>query len=276
MTETYTVTIEPLDREVECAEDQPILDACLRAGVWLPHACTHGTCGTCKLQVLDGDVEHNDSSDFALMEFERNEGKALICVATPTSDVTLEADVEIEEGVTYHPVNDYRGTLVELTDIARETRRLIIELDAPMAFNPGQYVTLEVPGQGVTRTYSMANPPSEPNRIELQIRRTPGGLGTDGWIFKDLAVGDEINISGPYGRFFLREARAGAGHPDRRRHRAGPAQVDHPARPGAGHRAAALPLPGRPRPGRPLRRGVLPRSGGAVPGPVHLPPVPLP
>ena len=26
MTETYTVTIEPLDREVECAEDQPILE----------------------------------------------------------------------------------------------------------------------------------------------------------------------------------------------------------------------------------------------------------
>jgi phenol/toluene 2-monooxygenase (NADH) P5/A5 len=207
VTETYTVTIEPLDREVECAEDQPILDACLRAGVWLPHACTHGTCGTCKLQVLDGDVEHNDASDFALMEFERNEGKTLVCVATPTSDVTLEADVEIEHGVSYHPVSDYRGTVVLLEDIARETRRLVIDLDAPMSFNPGQYVTLTVPGHGVTRTYSMANPPSEPNRIELQIRRTPGGLGTDGWIFKSLAVGDEIEISGPYGRFFLREAR---------------------------------------------------------------------
>jgi|SRR5690349_13030148 phenol hydroxylase P5 protein len=207
MTDTYTVTIEPLDREVECAEDQPILDACLRAGVWLPHACTHGTCGTCKLQVLDGDIEHNDASDFALMEFERNEGKALVCVATPTSDVTIEADVEIEEGVTFHPVDDYVGTVVALDDIARETRRLVIDLDKDMPFNAGQYVMLEVPGQGVTRTYSMANPPSEPNRIELQIRRTPGGLGTDGWIFKSLAVGDRIAISGPYGRFFLRETR---------------------------------------------------------------------
>lgn len=207
MTETYTITIDPLDREVECAEDQPILDACLRAGVWLPHACTHGTCGTCKLQVLEGDVEHNDASDFALMEFERNEGKALVCVATPGSDVTIEADVEIEEGVVFHPVEDYVGTVVALEDIARETRRLVIDLDRDMAFNPGQYVTLEVPGRGVTRTYSMANPPSEPNRIELQVRRTPGGLGTDGWIFKTLAVGDEVTISGPYGRFFLRETR---------------------------------------------------------------------
>jgi phenol hydroxylase P5 protein len=201
------ITVEPLERQVECRPDQAILDACLRAGVWLPHACTHGTCGTCKVQVLDGDIEHNDASDFALMEFERTEGKTLICVATPSSDVTIEADVEVEEGVTYHTVRDYVGKLVKIEDIARDTRRLVIDLDKEMAFNPGQYVTVEVPGTDVTRTYSMANPPSEPGRIELQTRRTPGGLATDGWIFKSLAEGDGVKLSGPFGRFFLREAR---------------------------------------------------------------------
>ena len=208
MSETFTISIDPLDREVECRSDQAILDACLRSGVWLPHACTHGTCGTCKVQVLEGDVEHNDASDFALMEFERTEGKTLVCVATPSSDVTIEADVEIEKGVTYHPVEDYAGTLVSIDDIARETRRLVLDLDHPIAFNPGQYVTIDVPGADVTRTYSMANPPGEPSRIELQVRRTPGGLATDGWIFGKLAAGDAITLSGPYGRFFLREARS--------------------------------------------------------------------
>lgn len=207
MSETFTITVEPLDREVECAEDQAILDACLRAGVWLPHACTHGTCGTCKVQIIDGDVEHNDASDFALMEFERTEGKMLVCVATPSSDVTLEADVETEDGVVYHPVDDYVGTVASVEDVARGTRRIIIDLDRPMPFNPGQYVTVDVPDSDQTRTYSMANPPSEPGRIELQIRRTPGGLATDGWIFTTLAAGDSIRLSGPYGRFFLREAR---------------------------------------------------------------------
>ena len=207
MSETYTITIEPLEREVECGADQAILDACLRAGVWLPHACTHGTCGTCKVQVLEGEVEHNDASDFALMEFERNEGKTLVCVASPTSDVVIEADVDVEDGVVYHSVNDYRGTLVTLEDIARDTRRLVLELDAEMAFNPGQYVTIEVPGKDATRTYSMASPPSEASRIELQIRRTPGGLCTDGWIFSTLQEGDILTLSGPYGRFFLRERR---------------------------------------------------------------------
>lgn len=208
MSESYTITVEPLEHEVECRSDQAILDACLRAGVWLPHACTHGTCGTCKVQVLEGDVEHNDSSDFALMEFERNEGKTLICVATPTSDVVIEADVDVEEGVTYHPVKDFTGTVASVEDVARETRRLYLDLDDEIRFNPGQYVTVDVSGSDQTRTYSMANPPAEPSGIELQVRRTPGGLATDGWIFKTLQAGERIHLSGPYGRFFLREARS--------------------------------------------------------------------
>jgi phenol hydroxylase P5 protein len=206
MTETFTITVEPLERDVPCRADQNILDACLRAGVWLPHACTHGTCATCKVQVLEGEVEHNDASSFALMDFERNEGKTLVCTATPVSDVTIEADVDVEEGVEFHPINDYTATLVALEDVARGTRRLLLELDGEMTFNAGQYVQVAIPGKDVSRSWSMANPPKQANRVELQIRNTPGGLATEGWVFKDLAVGDKVTITGPYGRFFVREA----------------------------------------------------------------------
>lgn len=206
MTETFTITVEPLEREVQCRADQNILDACLRSGVWLPHACTHGTCATCKVQVLEGEVEHNDASAFALMDFERNEGKTLVCTATPTSDVIIEADVDVEEGVEFHPINDYRATVVGLEDVARGTRRLTLELDGPMTFNAGQYVQVAIPGKEVNRSWSMANPPKQAGQVELQIRNTPGGLATEGWVFKDLAVGDTVTITGPYGRFFIREA----------------------------------------------------------------------
>lgn len=208
MTETFTMTVEPLERQVQCRADQNILDACLREGIWLPHACTHGTCGTCKVQVLEGEVEHNDSSSFALMDYERTEGKALICVATPNSDVTFEADVALEEGVEFHPIRDYTGTVAAIEDCARGTRRLLIDLDGEMVFNPGQYVQVAIPGKDVNRSWSMANPPGQASRVELQIRNTPGGLATEGWVFKDLAVGDVVHLVGPYGRFFLREARS--------------------------------------------------------------------
>jgi phenol hydroxylase P5 protein len=173
--------------------------------VWLPHACTHGTCGTCKAEVVDGEVDHGEASAFALMDFERDEGKALLCTARPRGDVTVEADVEAEDGVVFHPVEDFVGTVERLEPIARDTRRLVLRLDRPIAFNPGQYVRLEVPGTTETRSYSMANPPREPDLLELQIKRAAGGVATDGWIFSTLAEGDEIRLSGPYGRFFLRD-----------------------------------------------------------------------
>ena len=76
---SYTLTIEPLGQTVEVEEGQNVLDACLRAGIWLPHACCHGLCATCKVNVVDGEVEHGDASPFALMDFEREEGKTLAC-----------------------------------------------------------------------------------------------------------------------------------------------------------------------------------------------------
>jgi phenol hydroxylase P5 protein len=209
MTADYTVIVEPLGRAVTCREDQSVLDACLRAGVWLPHSCTHGTCGTRKAEVLDGDVDHGDASPYALMDFERDEGKLLPCVARPRGDVVIEADIDVDDSVPVHPVRDHTGVVVALDDIAEDIRRLRVELDRDLAFNAGQYVSLGVPGHpGVTRTYSMANPPSEARVLEFHVRRTPGGLATDGWIFRTLVVGDQLSLSGPYGRFVLRADRA--------------------------------------------------------------------
>lgn len=65
---SYTVSIEPLGVDISCRDDQAVLDACLREGIWLPHACTHGTCGTCKAEVLDGEVDFGDASPYALLE----------------------------------------------------------------------------------------------------------------------------------------------------------------------------------------------------------------
>ena len=38
--DTHMITVEPLGPVVVCREGQATLDACLRAGVWLTHACT--------------------------------------------------------------------------------------------------------------------------------------------------------------------------------------------------------------------------------------------
>ncbi|WP_338539082.1 2Fe-2S iron-sulfur cluster-binding protein [Janibacter terrae] len=204
----YTITVEPVGREVQCDEDQTILDACLRAGVWLPHSCTHGTCATCKVDKLDGEVDLGEASSFALMDFERDEGKLLTCCAKPREDVTIEADLDVDEDIEVHPVEDYTGTVVVLEDIAEATKRLVVELDREIGFNAGQYMKFSVPagdgGEEVDRTWSIGSPPGETTRLEFHIRNVPGGRGTDGWVFATLAEGDQVRLSGPYGRFVLK------------------------------------------------------------------------
>ncbi len=204
--QTYTVTVEPLGAEIACRADQTVLDACLREGIWLPHACTHGTCGTCKAQVLDGELDLGDASPYALLDTERDEGAALICVAKPKGDVTIEGEVDAEEGVDVHPVWDYSGVVDALDDVAPNVRRLLIRLSEPLSFNPGQYLQLNLPG-GANRPYSIASPPGEGDLVELHIKRTINGAATDGWIFSDLAVGHDVSLSGPYGRFSFRPIR---------------------------------------------------------------------
>lgn len=219
---SYTVTVEPLGARVTCRAGQAVLDACLREGIWLPHACTHGTCGTCKALVTDGEVDHGNASPFALLDGERAEGRALICVATPRGDVTIESEIDVDEDVDVHPVRDYTGTVRVVADPASGVRRLVIELDRPLAFNPGQYVQLSIPsgesgapgearGTGEPRAYSIASAPSAAQgthpAIELHVRRLPGGVATEGWIFAGLAPGDAVSLSGPYGQFSFRTAR---------------------------------------------------------------------
>ena len=59
---SYELTIEPLGQTIEVEDGQSILDAALRAGIYLPHACCHGLCATCKVQVIDGEVDHGEAS----------------------------------------------------------------------------------------------------------------------------------------------------------------------------------------------------------------------
>lgn len=200
---SYQLTIEPTGETVEVAEGQTLLDACLRAGIWLPHACCHGLCATCKITVVDGMVEHNDASPFALMDFERDEGKTLACCATLEADTVIEADIDEEPDARMIPVRDFQGSVSRIETLTPTIKAIFIGLDAPIDFQAGQYVNLNIPELGLVRPFSLANAPSADGTIELHVRRVPGGAGT-AYLHERLSVGDRITLSGPYGRFFVR------------------------------------------------------------------------
>ena len=205
---SYQVTIEPTGEQIEVEEGQTILQAALRQGVWLPFACGHGTCATCKVQVLEGEADLGAASSFALMDMERDEGKVLACCAIPQSDMVIEADIDADPDFLGHPVEDYRAVVSALVDLSPTIKGVHLKLDRPMAFQAGQYINLQLPGIEGTRAFSLANPPSRADEVELHIRRVDGGLAT-GKIHDDLKVGDRVDLSGPYGQFFVRTSQSG-------------------------------------------------------------------
>ncbi|WP_028471145.1 NADH:ubiquinone reductase (Na(+)-transporting) subunit F [Neptunomonas japonica] len=202
---TYEVTVEPTGDVIEVEEGQTILDAALRQGVWLPFACGHGTCATCKVVVLEGDSDLGNASPFALMDVEREEGKILACCAMPESDMVIEADIDVDPDFQGNPVYDMIGTVTDIRDLSPTIKGIHFKLDRAMEFQAGQYINLRIPGVEGSRAFSIANKPSENNVLELHVRHVQGGAGTT-WLHEVLELGDTLDISGPYGQFFVRKS----------------------------------------------------------------------
>ncbi len=202
------LTIEPLGATIEVEEGQTILDAALRQGIYIPHACGHGLCGTCKVQVLDGNVDHGVSNPFALMDFERDEGKTLACCATLESDVTVEADIDDEPDARIIPVEDFDTVVSRIETLTPTIKGIWLKLDRAIDFQAGQYVQIIMPGVEGGRPFSIANAPEEIARtgeLEINVRIVEGGAGT-AYLHNQLKVGDKLRVSGPYGRFFVRSS----------------------------------------------------------------------
>jgi phenol/toluene 2-monooxygenase (NADH) P5/A5 len=204
---SYELTIEPLGQTIEIEEGQTILDAALRAGIYLPHACCHGLCATCKVQVVDGEIEHGGASSFALMDFERDEQKTLACCATAQSDLVIEAEIEEDPDAENLPVRDFAGTVTRIETLTPTIKGVWIKLDDPdgMRFQAGQYINLQLPDGIGSRAFSVASAPSDAGEIELNIRIVPGGQGTR-YVHETMRVGDRAKIAGPYGRFFVKKS----------------------------------------------------------------------
>jgi len=210
MAETHTVRLEPVGIEFEVNEDETVLHGAFRQGLMLMHGCKEGQCAACKSFLLDGEVDLDRYSTFALPDFEEAEGWTLLCRAHALSDLEVELinyDEEIlRSGV---PLRTLPAVVEAVEPLTHDIRRLVLRLadDAELAFHPGQYVDIRIPGtDDEHRSFSMANLPSDRGRLEFMIKLYPdgrfSGLLEDG----SISPGDELDVTGPYGVFTLRES----------------------------------------------------------------------
>jgi propane monooxygenase reductase subunit len=209
MADKHRVRFEPVGIEIDVDEDQTILRAAAEQGIMLMHGCKEGQCASCKSFILDGeDVEHDRYSTFALPDYEKEEGFTLLCRAHAYEDLTIELlnyDEEmIRSGL---PIQQAVVEVVSNDNVTHDMRHLVVRLVEPagLKFFPGQYVDFAVPGHEDTRSFSMANTSTVDGQLEFVIKIYPDGLFSR-FLDTQVAVGDRLDVTGPFGVFTLRDA----------------------------------------------------------------------
>lgn len=208
--------------------------------IFIPSACGGmGSCGVCKVHVLDGGGSVLPTEEGWLSRGEIREHCRLSCQVKVKQDMKIEVEPEV------FSVRKWRCKTRSNQNVATFIKELILELPPgeEVPFRAGGYIQIECPphtvhykdfviekeyrgdwdkfdmwrfvskvDEDVTRAYSMANYPEEKGIIMLNVRIAsppprqpdvpPGKMSS--YIF-GLKPGDEVTISGPYGEFFARE-----------------------------------------------------------------------
>ncbi len=207
----HVVRFEPVGIDIEVDEEQTVLRAASEQGLMLMHGCKEGQCAACKSFVLDGeDIELDRYSTFALPDFEKDEGYTLLCRAHVYEDVRIELLNYDEDMIrSGHPIQQVVTEVVSIESVTHDMRHLTLRLVEPadLAFFPGQYVDVAVPGSEHTRSFSMANTSTKEGQLEFVIKVYPGGLFSE-YLDGTLVAGDRLDVVGPFGVFTLRDGRS--------------------------------------------------------------------
>jgi naphthalene 1,2-dioxygenase ferredoxin reductase component len=83
------ITVEGHEQAVPVQPGDTLLAALLRAGLPFPFSCQTGNCGTCKCQLLSGEVEMLEYSSHTLSTAERTRGVVLACRTLPRGDALV-------------------------------------------------------------------------------------------------------------------------------------------------------------------------------------------
>jgi Na+-transporting NADH:ubiquinone oxidoreductase subunit F len=238
---TVTITINGGgDHDLSTSPGSTLLNVLTQGDIFVPSACGgQGTCGVCKVKVMDGDGSLLPTEVGHINRGEASEGWRLSCQVKVKQDTAIEVPAEIFD------VRRWRCTVRSNRNVATFIKELILELPPgeSVPFRAGGYIQIECPPHQVrfadfdideiyrgdwdhfdlwrfastvtqpeSRAYSMANYPEETGIIMLNVRIAtppPGTVDVPPGIMSSymfgLKPGDEVDITGPFGDFFARD-----------------------------------------------------------------------
>ena len=192
-----------VSRFIEATGQETVADAAYRQGINIPLDCRDGACGTCKCKAESGRYDLGDNFiEDALSEDEIAEGYVLTCQMRAESDCVIRIPTSSQLCKTEQA--SFEAAISDVRQLSVSTIALSIKGEAlsRLAFLPGQYVNLKVPGSEQSRAYSFSSLQKD-GEVSFLIRNVPGGLMSS--FLTNLAkAGDSLSLAGPLGSFYLR------------------------------------------------------------------------
>jgi NAD(P)H-flavin reductase/ferredoxin len=199
---SFQISVQDTPNAFPCEPNESVLDATQRAGYEVPFSCRKGVCGTCKGRLVSG--EARAFAGDALGDADKAAGNVLFCNARPRSDLVIaprsiaRIDPFSRKTVT--------ARVFRIARVAEDVAHVHLRFPAGIRvrFKAGQHLNLILPN-GERRDFSMANPPSESDGVQLHVRHVAGGAIT-GYVFNELKRGDQLRVEVPFGDFYLRDS----------------------------------------------------------------------
>jgi CDP-4-dehydro-6-deoxyglucose reductase, E3 len=195
----HTITLSGGEK-FPCSEDQTILEAAKKAGLFLEHSCKTGRCGSCIAEFF-GKTKLLREEQFSKINLNKNQ--LLTCCRAPKSDLTLKAE-DLSE-LSNYPSKTVPCKIDHIRRVVDDVVEVFFRIppSAKLIYLPGQYIDVIHPS-GVKRSYSIANAQMKEGRFSLHIKRVKKGIMSQYW-FNEAKVNDLLRIEGPLGSFFLRK-----------------------------------------------------------------------
>jgi methane monooxygenase component C len=210
MYQITAITEDEHEVSFECSPDEDIVSAGVRNNVILLASCHEGGCATCKADCIDGDYELGRCSVQALPPDEEEAGVVLLCQTYPRDDLVVRLPYAFER-ISFNTVkSDWQGVISSVRKLSSNVVELKIDpTDADngeavkIPFYAGQYLDIEIPGVGVSRSYSMASVDDD-RQLTFLIRLLPDGRFSQ-FLSAQAKPGLLLRLRGPFGAFSIRE-----------------------------------------------------------------------
>jgi len=234
-----TVNDDP-ERGITTAPTGTLLSALAAQNILIPSACGGGgTCAMCRVKVISGAAEATPVEDGHLTRSEKKDHVRLACQVKVRDDMNVQVPDEL------FSIKNFEVSVVSNDNVATFIKEVVFKLKEgdELNFEAGGYIQIEVPAgvykfkdfdvaeeyrgdwdhfklwdletkidEPIIRAYSMASHPAEKNLVKLNIRiatpppNKPGAQpGLCSSYVYSMKPGDLVNISGPYGEFFINE-----------------------------------------------------------------------